>query len=373
MKINFWTSIEYGGFMEGLMRELGLKGINAEQKFNISEISYRSAKTPIERILLRLRQYIFYPIQLVIHLLMEVIRGRTSAPMVVSTNTFFAPLLASFFNNRVIHLVYDLFPEAMIHSGKWREGQFKVKFFRWLVRISLRRSAMNVFLGERLKNYVISIHGEFPNSKIIPVGADERPFKDLPSFKTNWPIEILYCGNFGNMHDSKTFFDLCKKGIDDAFTFTFHCSGPKRKILEGFRKKYINNLENSLKIGEGLSHNEWIKKMRSSPIALVTMREGAEEVVMPSKTYSAMMAGQAILAIAPENSDLVDLIKKTDCGWWIPPGDSNSLSHLLKELNAKPGLIVEKRQNSLEAANKYFGQSNLAKEWVSLFHDLQNP
>jgi len=35
---------------------------------------------------------------------------------------------------------------------------------------------------------------------------------------------------------------------------------------------------------------------------------------MPSKTYSAMMAGQAVLAIAPEDSDLVDLVKVADCG-----------------------------------------------------------
>jgi len=41
------------------------------------------------------------------------------------------------------------------------------------------------------------------------------------------------------------------------------------------------------------------------------MAPGAEQVVMPSKTYSAMMAGQAVLAIAPEESDLVDLIKTT--------------------------------------------------------------
>ena len=45
--------------------------------------------------------------------------------------------------------------------------------------------------------------------------------------------------------------------------------------------------------------------MQSSQIALVTMSEGSQEVA-PSKTYSAMMAGQAILAVAPEDSDLVD-------------------------------------------------------------------
>ena len=126
----------------------------------------------------------------------------------VATNTFFAPLLATFFNSRVIHLVYDLFPEAMIHSGKWEEGQVRVKFFRWLVGLSLRRSAANIFLGERLKKYVESVHGILPNSKIIAVGADEAPFSELEPLKDSEKIKLLYCGNFGNMHESKTLFDV---------------------------------------------------------------------------------------------------------------------------------------------------------------------
>jgi len=50
------------------------------------------------------------------------------------------------------------------------------------------------------------------------------------------------------------------------------------------------------------------------------MTPGAEQVVMPSKTYSAMMVGQAILAIALVESDLVDLIKTAGCGWCVEPG-----------------------------------------------------
>jgi len=54
--------------------------------------------------------------------------------------------------------------------------------------------------------------------------------------------------------------------------------------------------------------------------------EQVEQVVMPSKTYSAMMAGQAVLAIAPGESDLVDLIKTAGCGWCVEPGDVDGLA-----------------------------------------------
>ena len=371
MRINFWTSTEYGGFMRALMSELSNEGIEANQRFNISEVTYRSARTMPQRLLLRFRQYILYPFQLGLHLFFEVFKGNAKYPVVVATNTFFAPLLATFFNARVIHLVYDLFPEAMIHSGKWQEGQFRVKFFRWLVGMSLKRSATNIFLGERLKKYVESIHGSLPNSKVIAVGADETPFIKLKSLEDSERIKILYCGNFGNMHESKTLFDIWKSGIDNSFQFLFHCSGPKRKELELFKKKNEVALGDRLQVNEGLSNEAWVKVMQSSQIALVTMSDGSQEVVMPSKTYSAMMAGQAILAIAPEDSDLVDLIKTADCGWWVSPGDVNGFQECLNEIHSNQELLLEKRQNAFRVAHEQFGQGCLAKQWVRLFESLQ--
>ena len=182
----------------------------------------------------------------------------------------------------------------MIHSGKWREGQWKVKFFRWLVGLSLRRSVINIFLGDRLKQYVESIHGRSPNCQIIAVGADEGPFTLLKSPERETPISILYCGNFGNMHESKTLFDVWDLGVNDSFQFLFYCSGPKRKELERYCSRSNEKLKHYLRISNGLSSKEWVEVMQSSQIALVTMAEGSQEVVMPSKTYSAMMAGQAI-------------------------------------------------------------------------------
>ena len=371
MKINFWTSTEYGGFMNALMSKLRVNGIEASQRFNILEATYRSARSTSQRLLLRLRQYIVYPMQLSLNLFYEALKGNANRPVVVATNTFFAPLLATFFNKRVVHLVYDLFPEAMIHSGKWKEGQFKVRFFRWLVGLSLKRSATNIFLGERLKKYVESIHGDLPNSEIIAVGADESPFPKLESLEDTESISILYCGNFGNMHESETLFDAWQFGINDSFQFLFHCSGPKRKDLELFQKKHKSELDDRLQVSEGLSNEEWIKVMQSSEIALVTMSEGAQEVVMPSKTYSAMMAGQAILAVAPEDSDLVDLIKAADCGWWVAPGDVQGFQECLSIIQSDRQLLLEKRQNAFRVAHEQFGQGCLAKQWVEVFESLQ--
>jgi glycosyltransferase involved in cell wall biosynthesis len=426
MKIRFWSSTEYSGFLAGLMRELSDAGFDAQQCFQISEASYRSAKSAPARLWLRLRQYVVYPAQLCGVLLTERIanglwriankrknRGelgellpsgsRRTSPLpntdqslpakltdvcVVSTNTFYAPLLATYLHPNVVHLVYDLFPEAMIHSGKWREGTLKVRLVRWLTWQTLKRAQLNVFLGQRLQDYVESIHGAVPNAAIIAVGADQSLLGRRPKSRSQEPdahgdvtgnlnskpepksyLTIFYCGNFGNMHDSETLFDCFRKKLEvrsqkfGGLAWRFHCSGPKRAALEAERAALPEDLQQQIELGGGLDQAAWVAAMEDADVALVTMVPGSETVVMPSKTYSAMMAGQAILAIAPEDSDLVDLIKAAHCGWWVEPGDVEGLARVVEAMSADPALLLAKRECAYCYAHAHFGQDALAKAW----------
>ena len=413
-RIDFWTSTEYSGFMAGLIRELKGHGFEARQRYHISEASYRAAKSPGARLFLRFRQYVGYPLQLMAALGGGRLRGHSGARgdvCVIATNTFYAPLLATLFHQRVVHLVYDLFPEAMIHSGKWKEGTVKVRLVRWITKQTLKRAELNVFLGERLKGYVESIHGDCGPSAVIAVGADQSLFsaspnqrlerrtlnaeprlggtrkhrtplgRDSEASNDSEPVaeaestpSILYCGNFGNMHDSATLFGYWRSlGSPDPTKiprFEFFCSGPKRAALEAELQSLPDSLREQIRLGGGLDPKAWIETMERADVALVTMAAGAETVVMPSKTYSAMMAGQAILAIAPEDSDLVDLIKAADCGWWLEPGDVEGLFRTIEVLCRDRELLMEKRENAFRYAHAHLGQNALAKQWVEALGEL---
>ncbi len=412
MLLRFWSSTEYTGFFSALMRELSEAGLPAKQCFQISEASYRSAKSTPARLFLRLRQYIAYPIQLCASLALGRIREvrifnnvkvrksngegvkvrigddltssdlRTFRPSysnndfcVVSTNTFYAPLLATYLHPNVVHLVYDLFPEAMIHSGKWTEGNFKVRIIRWITKQTIKRAKTNVFLGQRLKDYVESIHGQVENAAIIPIGADQALFSESPverrSLNPQSSPTILYCGNFGNMHDSVTLFDYWKRSDEQGHSlqWVFHCSGPKRGELESALSELPLGVKQQIQLGDGLDQAAWIATMESADVSLVAMVPGSETVVMPSKTYSAMMAGQAILAIAPEDSDLIDLIKAADCGWFVEPGDVDELARVVEAICTNPEGLLKKRQNAYLYAQAHLGQDTLVNDWMRVLRD----
>jgi glycosyltransferase involved in cell wall biosynthesis len=83
-----------------------------------------------------------------------------------------------------------------------------------------------------------------------------------------------------------------------------------------------------------------------------------------------MMAGQAILAIAPEDSDLVDLIKKAECGWWVEPGDVDGLENAIQAISDDPKELLACRERAYQFAQMHYGQADLAREWAALLEQL---
>ena len=76
MKLEFWSSTEYSGFLAGLIREFNESGMNVQQRFQISEASYRSSKSTPSRLFLRFRQYVAYPVQIIATLVLQRLMGR---------------------------------------------------------------------------------------------------------------------------------------------------------------------------------------------------------------------------------------------------------------------------------------------------------
>jgi len=110
--------------------------------------------------------------------------------------------------------------------------------------------------------------------------------------------------------------------------------------------------------------------MRAADVALVTMKPGAEGLVMPSKTYSAMMAGQAILAVCPLESDLADTVRQDDAGWVVAPGDAAGLRAILAAAAADPAQVLAKRLNAFRAARRRYHPRIIAARWAELLRSV---
>ena len=366
--IEVYNSVGGGAFFRRLLtewREAGEEIISVEA---ISESDYRIRRSAPSRLALRWRMYPGYA-----WACWSGARKRRShaAVRVVTTNPFFAPAIvaqATRGHGITINLVYDLFPEALLQTGRIARGSWMERRCAALTRYAMRECAATVFLGERLKAQAETAYGPARRAAVIPVGADGLPFRQHPPQRlvAGTRPHILYSGQMGRMHDTDTLEKAWATAPSKEVTWAFHASGAGYRRLRETRHPPAN-----VTWGDALPEAAWQQTMKQAQIALITIAPGAERVVMPSKTYSAMVAGQAIVGICRRASDLADLIAEHDCGWIVEPGDSVALNHVLERIIKEPDELWTKRRNAFDAGHRYFDMAPLAQSWLKLFQTLR--
>lgn len=319
----------------------------------------------------RIRIYAWFPSWVILRGLFQ----SKNTVFVVPTAPFFLPGLAGCLFGwrgiRVIHLLHDLYPEILELANKIDRKSLGYRLLEWISRLNIRRSSASVFVGAQLKTFAESRYGRAAVSRIIPVGGDGEPFRgSYPTIPSELPFTVLYSGNFGHMHDTETLLRLFQDGGVGGIRFVINASGAGFNKLKSRMEADETALKSDVVWGEALESRDWVETMKSAHVGLVTMIDGAENVLFPSKTYSAMMAGQAILAICSKQSDLADLIQRFDCGWVVEPGDVKGLKSVLIEIRDGSASLLRRRQNAFSAGHQCFDMGVVARAWLSLLAEL---
>lgn len=365
LSIEVFSSVGGGAFFERMLREWESAGAEVKRCYSVREEEYRRSNGLAGRLVLRWRMYGAHPLRC-----WRLARRRASpAPIrVVTTNPFYAPAIVArgARDGATVNLLYDLFPEALVQAGTLRRDSAPARLCARATRFALRECDATVFLGERLRAYAEGVYGPARRAAVIPVGADGGPFRESPPGEEAGRPVILYSGVMGKMHDVDTLAAVLREAGDLGLEWRFHAMGTG---YARFRAKC--GKREGMNWGDPLPDESWRETMKRAQVALVTVASGAENVVMPSKTYSAMVAGQAILAVCPRKSDLADLVVRHGCGWVVEPGDVGGLGEILAGLAKDPAEVLAKRGAAFEAGHRYYDMEVIAHSWLGLFAELQ--
>jgi hypothetical protein len=387
------VGIEYFFF---LAKILSTQGYDIEPIFLISEFEYRSKsrKGLFSRLILRIKMYVLYPVKL----LYTAFLSPANSIYIVTSNTFYAPLLLYIFVNqkklKIIHLLYDLYPDAMEIAGLVNEKTLTSRIVGKVLSETLRKCDATVFLGSYLKYHAESRWGSCKKSYVIDISTDVSLFKSLyERAPITEKIVIHYGGQLGYMHAPEVLIEAIKfvynSDIADYFEFVFYVSGVNAKLIMDKLSMY------PIRFNSAVSSSDWRRDIEKFHIGLVSLSPGGATVCLPSKTYSMMAGGLAILAIAPRWSDLSNLICKNDCGWLVnnsihENGISNASKNYISEVKKvrpvddisfdfyltlkrildRSNEIEVKRKNAFNLMRSELCIETLGKDWGTLINQL---
>jgi len=213
---------------------------------------------------------------------------------------------------------------------------------------------------------------------IIPPWPYEDALKKSNSngmkFRAEYGLEnkfiVMYSGNHSWVHPLDTIIEAAKQlEHRKDVVFLFVGGGVEKKKVEQAIKNGAQNIlslpyQPLSQLGESLS---------AADVHVVVMGEAMVGIVHPCKIYGAMAVGRPILAIAPENSHISDIINKYKIGLRFNHGD---IDGVVKGILTFAGMDKEEREsmgrNAVRAIKEEFSQEKLTKMFIETLEEINN-
>jgi glycosyltransferase involved in cell wall biosynthesis len=253
----------------------------------------------------------------------DVVVTKTDPPMLV----VLGPILYLLKGARTIHWAQDLYPEVAEELGAMRKGGMLAGVCRAISTWAMQRHDITVTVGRcmesRLKkrgipaSRILVIPNTGIEQEIQPLERDANPFRARHGLGNAFLVE--YSGNLGRAHDFDTVLQaaclLQERGEEMLFLIIGGGPGEQTVRDEAGRLGLKNIRFLPPQPVESLSES-----LGAGDVHVVTMREGASGMVVPSKFYGVLAAARPCLFIGPADSEVALTIGEHDLGEVIAPG-----------------------------------------------------
>jgi glycosyltransferase involved in cell wall biosynthesis len=260
-------------------------------------------------------------------------------------------------------LIWDIYPEHLVQMGWFRRSHPVVWAWAALNRRALLEADVVITLSESMAETLREGLGSNAGKcrvEVIPNWADTDVIRPLD--KTTNPfavqhrqtdkITVMYAGNLGATHDLSPVIEAAAalRG-DTRLHFMFVGTGLGRDVLE--KQAAAHGLEN-VTFCEPVPWAEVPAMLAAADIAVVAQASRSAHLSLPSKTYNALAAGSAILALTPANSDLARLVTGCGVGAVCDPDEIGAAVRSILRLADDPVGLAAARERARTAAETQF-------------------
>jgi glycosyltransferase involved in cell wall biosynthesis len=286
---------------------------------------------------------IFNSISFFIRSFFHILLSKSKAPLLIVSNPPFLPFMGYLIYRlrgiRYIILIHDVFPEKAIKLKYISEKGLVARFWKFWDKKSLKHASKVVVISETMKDNlsnkyddykidnkedIVVIHNWADADFIKPIDESENIFIKENSLEGKFIIQ--YSGNLGASYDLEILLESANKIDSNEVFFLFIGDGVKKKKLMEIAAGY--SLKNVLFI-------PYQKKsmlpysLTASSVSIVTYEKEMEGLLMPSKLYTTLASGRAVISFCDDDSEVGRIIKEAQCGYSI---NATNVKELLEKI-----------------------------------------
>jgi glycosyltransferase involved in cell wall biosynthesis len=275
-------------------------------------------------------------------------------------------LVRRLWGQRYAILIYDVYPEMLVRFASLAEHGLAARVWRWLNKLAFEHAEVVFTIGDYMAQTFDSMYDPAKTTAgqtvIIPNWADPEAIRPLEK-QANWfarehdqinRLTILYAGTIGLKHNVQAMIEAAQRlrHLEDIH-FMF--------IGRGAGYNCIANLVETEQLGNTtvlpfMAESDIPYSLASGDVAVVALDRGGEGVYVPGKTFYAMAAGSALLALSSDENEVADIIQTYHCGLVVPPDDVESFVAAVHRFREDRDFLATCRRNARMALEQHFNR-----------------
>jgi colanic acid biosynthesis glycosyl transferase WcaI len=279
--------------------------------------------------------------------------------------------------SKAVYWVMDLYPDLPVACGVMKPAGFVTGFFERVNRFILRNSDVSVVLGRCMRDRVLAKGAPEARVRTISIWSDtdgmdpiapaDNPVRAAMGIPPG-DVVVMYSGNFGIGHDARTICGaMARLRNEPGLRFEFVGGGKRRAEVE----KFITE--------QGLTNARWHPyaprdklgpSLAAGDIHLISLKEGVEGIMVPSKLMGIMAVGRASIFVGNPTSEVARVLTETQSGLVVREGDDEGLASAIRQLRNDPTLRATMGENARRALHGRYDSATACRTWVELLEEV---
>ena len=271
-----------------------------------------------------------------------------------------------------VYMLQDIFPDSLVGTGLAKKDGLLWKIGRHIENFTYRNADKIIVISQDFKRNIMAkgvpedkievVYNWVDENAITPVKDEENElFEEFGISRDKF--RVVYAGNLGNAQNIGIIVEAAKRLKDnDNIEFVIFGTGGLEDEIKAIKAK--EQLDN-LKILPLQPYERVAKVYGLGHVCIVACKPGLGGAAMPSKTWSIMSSGRAVLANFDEG-ELKEIVEggpstssgsAKPCGVFTKAGDLEGFVAAIDGLSQHPERCVEMGRNG-----RQFILENLTRE-----------
>jgi glycosyltransferase involved in cell wall biosynthesis len=291
-------------------------------------------------------------------------------------NSYIGLLLKRIYNAPFLYMNWDLYPQVIEYGVRNFSGRIVSKVWHKWNNYSYPQIDRMLTIGQVVSESLNRDLKKKVHVSVLPISVDTDRIKPIAKDKNPFVIEynltdkfvVLYSGKMGMGHNIELILEASLLLCDYSdVKFVFIGEGPKFDVVKRHVLKYSSK---NILLLPTQPEDIFPFSIACGDIGIVSQESEMAHLFMPSKTYSMLACGEAIIGIGSSHDDLKMLIEENKIGFSVVDNQASSIANDIKFLYDNRDLLNRMKETSRKLVESHYSIKVVENKYAELFKGL---